>query len=290
MNKLELLKTGLKAIELSSNEILTIYNRHIDIEIKGDGSPLTNADLAANKEINRILSTSNLPIISEEIKNDKFDIRKKWSKYWLVDPIDGTKGFIKKNDEFTINIALVENNNPSIGIVYVPVSGILYIGFNNNSYKAVKGIDFNNFDELINKLNDSLIGLKKISVNLTPNSPIKIIGSRNHLNEETEFFISKLKDYFDEVEIVSVGSSLKICLVAEGKADIYPRLGVTNEWDIAAAHAILKFAGGNLFVFDKDLPISSYINRSEFPSNLKYNKESLKNPYFIVSGLHKYNM
>ena len=290
MKKLELLKIALKAIGSSSNEILTIYNKHIDIEIKKDGSPLTNADKAANKEINRILSTSNLPIISEEIKNEKYDIRKKWSKYWLVDPIDGTKGFIAKNGEFTINIALVENNNPSIGIVYVPVSGILYIGFNNHSYKVIKGIDFNDFDELINQLHDNLIRFRKISVNLTPKFPIKIIGSRNHSNKETDFFISNLKDYFNEVEIVSAGSSLKICLVAEGKADIYPRLGGTNEWDIAAAHAVLKFAGGNLFIYDKDLPVSNYINRSEFPSNLEYNKESLKNPYFIVSGLHKYNM
>jgi len=290
MKNIELLKLSLEAVMRASESILSIYNDEIEVEYKDDGSPLTLADRKANDNICKILSLSNFPILSEENSLESYDKRKKWRKFWLIDPIDGTKGFIKKNGEFTINIAFLENNNPTIGVVYNPTSGILYCGFENKAYKLIKNENFDNFTSLIRNIDSYLSNLKPIKVNENTKTPVKVIGSKNHSNKKTRMIISDIKNYFGSIELQSSGSSIKICLVAEGKADIYPRLGTTCEWDIAAAHAILKFAGGNIFIYKDELPISCYFNSSEFPQNIKYNKKFLQNPYFIVSGLHKYNM
>ena len=290
MKNLELLKLSFEAVMDASESILSIYNNEIEVEYKDDGSPLTLADKMANDKICKILSSSNYPILSEESNLESYEKRKKWRKYWLIDPIDGTKGFINRSGEFTINIAFLEMNKPIIGVVYIPTSGTLYFGFDNKSYKLVKEDSFDNFPNLIKNIDYYLSNLRPLKVNHVAKTPVKVIGSKNHSNEKTRMIISEIKNYFGSLELQSSGSSIKICLVAEGKADIYPRLGITCEWDVAAAHAILKFAGGNLFIYNQELPISCYFNSSEFPQNIKYNKEFIQNPYFIVSGLHEYNM
>ena len=290
MKNIELLKLSFEAIMCASKTILSYYNDEIEVEYKDNGSPLTLADKKANDDIYKVLSLSNYPILSEESNLESYDQRKKWSKYWLVDPIDGTKGFIKKNGEFTINIALLDKSKPIMGLVYIPTSGTLYFGFDNKSYKLVKEDSFGDFPNLIKNIDYYLINHKPLKVNHVAKTPVKVIGSKNHSNEKTRMIISEIKNYFGSLELQSSGSSIKICLVAEGKADIYPRLGITCEWDVAAAHVILKFAGGNLFIYNEEFPISCYFNSSEFPQNINYNKEFIQNPYFIVSGLHEYNV
>lgn len=256
----ENLLIAIEASVKAGYSILDIYNSDMQITIKDDTSPLTNADNEANRIINSYLVKTGIPIISEENKQIDYRIRKEWNYCWVVDPLDGTKEFIKRNGEFTVNIALIENNSPILGVIFVPVTKELY--FTNvkerKSYKMI--IDTKEFTRE---------GLDKAKlINPSPfNSKIRIVGSRSHMNDETKLYINKVA-LEKQVEIVSKGSSLKFCLLAEGKADIYPRFAPTMEWDTAAGHAICTAVG--LQVIDCDTE-----------KELLYNKENLLNPWFI---------
>ncbi len=245
-----------KLIEIAvraGEAILKIYETDFSVYEKSDLSPLTEADLAAHNVItNSLLElTPEIPILSEESANIPYSLRQTWERYWLIDPLDGTKEFVKRNGEFTVNIALIENGRPILGVIYVPVSKITYYGSRDNG--AFK------------KLPDSTA--ESISVARKHGSPIRVAGSRSHGGESLKRYLENLGEY----EIISMGSSLKSCLVAEGKADIYPRLGPTSEWDTGAAQAIVEAAGGR--ITDTTMQTLSY-NK----------KESLLNPDFFVFG------
>lgn len=235
--------------------ILTIYQRDFDIEQKADASPLTEADLAAHKVITEGLAqlTPDIPVLSEESANIPWEERRQWTRYWLVDPLDGTKEFIKKNGEFTVNIALIENGEPVWGVVYAPALNWTYQGGT-----ATGGSHLNKAGE-----QHSL----QVATQPEGKSGWRLVGSRSHQSDDFKAFVTR----FDNPEIKSLGSSLKICLVAEGEADLYPRLGPTSEWDTAAAHAVLRGAGGEILEADSGNP-------------LRYNqKDSVLNPYFLAA-------
>ena len=239
--------------------INTYYKLDGDISFKADRSPLTKADLASNKFIINSLSNlkSDIPILSEESLID-WNIRKNWLRYWLVDPLDGTKEFINHNGEFTVNIALIEKNEPVLGVIYAPSLSILYYASKENgSYKL-------SCDQTINSLSDSIpiyANHKKYSDHLF------VFKSRSHANDEFESWV---ENNVDDYELIQKGSSIKFCEIAEGKADLYPRFGSTSEWDIAAGHIILMEAGG-------------VINSIDDKKILYNNKESVINPHFIAS-------
>ena len=260
----ELLNVAIKASIEAGLAIMEVYANKIDVEIKDDKSPLTLADKNANDVINKYLVKTDIPIISEENKQLDYSKRKDWNQCWIVDPLDGTKEFIKRNGEFTVNIALIENGIPKLGVIYVPVSKILYYTSEDAS-KSFK-INLENEDASIDSiLNNS----KKINPTITNDKFVRIVGSRSHLNDDTKEFISKIEKN-KETEIVSKGSSLKFCLVAEGKADMYPRFAPTMEWDTAAGQAICQAAGVRVINNETQMP-------------LQYNKKNLLNPYFLVS-------
>ena len=254
--------------------IMEIYNSEdFSVEIKGDGSPLTRADKAAHLVIAEGLKKHfpEIPVLSEEGKNIPYDTRKNWKSFFLVDPLDGTKEFIKRNGEFTVNIALIEKGNPIAGVVYAPVLGLLY------GCSPGEGLEVRKLGGLVKETNRLGEDHKHQNQNPKtdtptpqhPNTPYKIVASRSHNNELTEAFIEEKHRLHGDVELVPMGSSLKICLVAEGKADVYPRLGPTMEWDTAAAHAVALAARCSVLEYESNTP-------------LKYNKESLLNPFFIV--------
>jgi 3'(2'), 5'-bisphosphate nucleotidase len=253
----------LAAIE-GGNEIMKIYSGNFEVEYKEDQSPLTQADKNANELINDHLASSGIPVISEESKELPFAVRRHWQSCWIVDPLDGTKEFVKRNGEFTVNIALVEQGKPKLGVIYVPVEKILYYGQveEGKSFKAV--VDFINpsLEEIINTASE-------IRPSKTAKGKIRVVGSRSHMNEETLDFVEGLKREFDSIEIVSKGSSLKFCLVAEGNADIYPRFAPTYEWDTAAGQAICEAVGLQVLSVSSNKP-------------LLYNRENLMNPGFIL--------
>jgi len=236
----------------AGKEILRIYNKTYSVNFKEDSSPLTEADIKSHnlitKELKKIFP--DIKIISEESKLDQD--RHNWDTYWLIDPLDGTKEFINRNDEFTVNIALIHNNKPVWGVVYAPALDVIYWGGQGISKKQFK----NNPPQTIK------------ASNKTKKQNYKIVGSRSHQSKDFSDFISR----FVEPEIVSMGSSLKLCMVADGIADIYPRFGLTSEWDTAAANAVVNGSGGEV------VEIDSF-------NQLKYNKvESILNPFFIVGS------
>ena len=253
MNHNDMIKIASEAALMAGEEIMKIYNdsEFIDFKKKKDNSPLTKADRASHKIISKILKNTNIDIISEEKKITEFDKRKKWKYYWLVDPLDGTKEFIKKNGEFTVNIALIKNNIPYIGIVYCPTFKTLY--WNDPKTGSYK------------KHINNVIKLKKREEINFKDPNLRVVTSRSHMNKETEGFLTKL----NKPQIVPVGSSLKILFLAENNADIYPRYGPTMEWDTAAAHAIAN--GSNVKLF-----------KSNDKSEISYNKKNLLNPFFLA--------
>ena len=254
----------------ASEEILSIYEdpaSDFEIERKADNSPLTIADRKAHEAIAAVLSKTPFPILSEEGKHLDYEVRRKWDTLWIVDPLDGTKEFIKRNGEFTVNIALVQDSVPVIGVIYVPVKRILYF--------AVEGVGAYKCSGLVG-LEDDTVTLKQMiedSERLPLDDPrdhFIVVASRSHLSPETEEYIADLrKKKRGGIELISRGSSMKICLVAEGEADVYPRFAPTMEWDTAAGHAIARAAGMEVYLSGKDEP-------------LRYNKEDLLNPWFIV--------
>ena len=270
MNYHLLLHQTIIAAVLAGKEIIEVYDTKFDVEYKEDKSPLTLADKKASEKIIEYLSPFNIPVLSEEGKHDSFDVRKNWDKLWIVDPLDGTKEFVKHNGEFTVNIALVEANLPTLGVIYSPVFKDLYF--------AAKGIgsfkiDRKVFSSIVNniessKLEDLLDVSKKLPI-VNNRTNYVVVASRSHMSTETYQHIEQLKLIHKDVEIVSTGSSIKMCWVAEGVADEYPRFGPTMEWDTAAGQAILQEA--NAFLMD-----------FETKQQMKYNRENLLNNWFIA--------
>jgi 3'(2'), 5'-bisphosphate nucleotidase len=238
----------------AGNVIEEVYNSSdFDLETKHDNSPLTKADKLSHRVICEGLDRlDKCPILSEEGESTTWGERKLWTRYWLVDPLDGTKEFIKRNGEFTVNIALIENGQPSLGVVYAPVKKLMYFG----------GKKFGAYQQ-----HNHASEPTPITVTPVPDSRAwKIVGSRSHQSDGLDGFLQRFPKY----EMVSMGSSLKICMVADGSADLYPRLGLTSEWDTAAAQAVVEGAGGLVLNWETLAPLT-------------YNtKESLLNPYFIV--------
>ena len=246
----------------AGKEILKIYNNDITVEYKSDLSPITAADKSAHDVIVEHLSQTPYPILSEEGMDINFHERLCWECYWLIDPLDGTKEFINRNGEFTVNIALINNGVPVFGIVYAPVLKILYIGIAEEGAWKVE-LENDKFPDKW-KIKKNQFPIKQPS-----NKCFTVVASRSHTTIETNNFIAELEKIHGQLEFISMGSSLKLCLVAEGKADIYPRLAPTMEWDTAAGDAITRSAGCKVVQFDNGEP-------------LRYNKENLLNPWFIV--------
>lgn len=232
---------------------MAVYNSEdFGVEQKRDASPLTVADKRSHECLVSALSKiDNTPILSEEGAEIPWSERQSWSRYWLIDPLDGTKEFIKRNGEFTVNVALIEDGKAVLGAVYAPVLDVLYFASDAGAFKQVAASE-----------------PEEISVSAIPqgDKEWRIVGSRSHQSDDFKDFVAK----FPSCDIVSMGSSLKLCLVAEGAADLYPRLGLTSEWDTAAAQAVVEAAGGQV------------INWENKQTLLYNSKESLLNPYFIV--------
>ncbi|MFA5352898.1 MAG: 3'(2'),5'-bisphosphate nucleotidase CysQ [Thermodesulfovibrionales bacterium] len=262
IEKLDIQKIVVIAREAGA-AIMEIYRRDFAVSCKDDKSPLTEADSAANGIIVSGLQAlyPEIPVLSEEGKTIPYEERRNWEWFWLVDPLDGTKEFIKKNGEFTVNIALIHRNEPVVGVVYAPALKVCY--FTSQGQGAYRQED-----------SGQPVKLPVISQPSPDEKPLlRVVASRSHMSDETKLFIDHaVHETGRQAELVSIGSSLKLCLVAEGTADIYPRLGPTMEWDTAAAHAVVNAAGKKVFQY-----ISSLGN-----DQLIYNKENLLNPWFVV--------
>lgn len=261
------LQVAIRAALKAGEEILSIYNNpesDFSVERKADNSPLTIADKRAHEVIVSFLQKTEHPILSEEGKSIDYETRRNWKTLWIVDPLDGTKEFIKRNGEFTVNIALVCEGVPELGVVYIPVKKELYFGTKKGGAFKIVNIshqDGMNFDTI------------PASATVIPicnnNRAFTVVASRSHLSAETEQYIDGLRCSHPDIEFISIGSSIKICLVAEGCADIYPRFAPTMEWDTAAGHAIVRAAGKEIYMCDEKTPLT-------------YNKSDLLNPWFIV--------
>ncbi len=266
----ELLHAAIIAAVNAGDKILEIYNTNFSVNYKSDETPVTAADKAASDSIARELAKTQIPLICEEIAVPDYEIRKNWQRLWMVDPLDGTKEFVKRNGEFTVNIALIEQQHPIIGVVFSPVSKQLYFAADGvGSFK----VDQHQVIELINsqQLNNLSVILQKgtkLSRKTLPDT-YTIIASRSHLSPELYQHINALEKKHQKVNLLNVGSSIKMCWIAEGLAHEYPRYGITMEWDTAAGHCMVTNAGGSI----------TELNTNE---DLVYNKSSLKNPNFIA--------
>lgn len=253
----------------AGEEILSIYNdpaQDFEIERKADNSPLTVADRKAHEIIlRRLQEATPYPVLSEEGRHLDYALRREWQTLWIVDPLDGTKEFIKRNGEFTVNIALADRGTPVLGVVYLPVKKELYFASDASGAWKLSGIESL-------KAGDTLETLRAKALRLPHTlrrEAFIIVASRSHLTPETEAYIEEKKKQYDRVELISSGSSIKICRVAEGAADVYPRFAPTMEWDTAAGHAVARAAGMEIYQAGTDTP-------------LRYNKEELLNPWFVV--------
>jgi 3'(2'), 5'-bisphosphate nucleotidase len=251
MNQQSLLDQVLEIADTASRKVMEIYQTDFQVQTKDDNSPITEADIASHHVIVDGLTalTPDIPILSEESANAPWEERKTWTRFWLVDPIDGTKDFTNRTGEFTVNIALIENGEPVMGVVTAPALGEAYWGIKGQGAwkREADG------------------STRRLAVENPPQA-IRAVASKNHMNEDTRHFIEQLGEH----QLVQAGSSLKFCRIAEGQADIYPRLGPTCEWDTGAAHAVLVAAGGKVTQLDG--------------TPLAYGKEEVLNPYFVASG------
>ena len=260
-----LLLDAIEAAIEAGKEILEVYENTFEVEYKDDKSPLTLADKKAHNVIVKKLKVTGIPILSEEGREVPYGERSMWSNLWIVDPLDGTKEFIKQNGEFTVNIALAEKGVPILGVIYVPVEDMLYFGAKDlGAYRQTKAAH--------NPAPESIDALMEESTKLpeAQERPYTIVGSRSHMSDETVAYVEEAREKHEKVEMLSKGSSLKICMVAEDSADVYPRFAPTMEWDTAAGHAIAKEAGLEIY----------QAKNIDFP--LEYNKSDLLNPWFIV--------
>ena len=259
----QLLNTAITAALEAGKAILEIYHSGaFDVEIKGDNSPLTRADTASHNVIMSFLTKTNIPVLSEEGKAISYEERKDWTQLWIVDPIDGTKEFIKRNGEFTVNIALIENQRTQIGVIFVPVTGELYFSSKEMGAFKVK-VDLENYDIDYLVANADKLPLQRDDKTYT------IVASRSHMSPETEDYVQQMKNKHGAVNLISKGSSLKLCMVAEGQADCYPRFAPTMEWDTAAGQAICEHAGFQVIDWSTK-------------ENMFYNREALLNHWFLV--------
>ncbi len=256
MTNQELLNLAVEAALQAGADIMDIYTspeQDFGVEYKADNSPLTLADKASHKRIMSFLETTNIPVLSEEGKHMPHEERCQWDELWVVDPLDGTKEFVRRNGEFTVNIALVREGVPVLGVVYVPVKNVLYYGIVGEGAKRRVG---NTVPQSL-PLNEAHGGYV-------------VVASRSHMTSETDAYIQEMKRIHEDVRLVSSGSSIKICLVAEGSADSYPRFAPTMEWDTAAGDAVARAAGATVVNVETGQP-------------LDYNKKDLLNPWFLVS-------
>jgi len=245
----------------AGRRILDVYERQFDVSRKDDGSPLTDADRGAHEVIVARLTqlTPAIPVLSEESTRIEYSERAAWQRFWLVDPLDGTKEFVNRNGEFTVNIALIENGVPLLGVVYVPVTGVCYLAVRGQgAWKETGGC------------NRAPIRARRYR-----GGPATVVASRSHRGDAVDKFLAHLKKREGEYITESLGSSLKLCRVAEGAADVYPRLGPTSEWDTAAAQCVVESAGGRVTDLDGQ--------------PLHYNKPDILNPWFLVTGADDYN-
>ena len=267
---------SIQASLAAGNEILDVYESDFAVEYKADNSPLPRADRSSHDILIASLAEFNIPVLSEEGREIPYAERKKWEQLWIIDPLDGTKEFIKRNGEFTVNISLVEYVEPVLGVVYAPVKRVLYFAAKDTgSFKLENPLECNWIKEDADErdyaylmseiINDSV----RLPVGKPDNTPFTIVGSRSHASPDLKKFVEEKRREHGEVEFISAGSSLKICLVADGTADLYPRMGPTCEWDTAAGQAVAEFAGAKMLNFKTGEP-------------LKYNRDDILNPWFIV--------
>ncbi len=270
----DLVDAGVEAALAAGEQIMEVYGSAFDVELKDDRSPLTEADKRAHLAIAKILERTGLPVLSEEGRSISPEERQKWKRYWLVDPLDGTKEFVKRNGEFTVNIALMQRDDeptgplgaavPIAGILYVPVKQVLYFAWQGGGAYRQSGVATLEEDAAYER------AAKSTRLPLSrPDQPYTIVASRSHQSAETEAFIRNAEKEHGKVQLTSMGSALKICLVAEGAADVYPRYAPTMEWDTAAGHAIANEAGHRLIDVSTNAP-------------MRYNKHELVNNWFIV--------
>lgn len=264
-----LLADAIEACIAAGKEILDVYENTFEVEYKDDKSPLTIADKKAHNIIVKMLKETGIPILSEEGRDIPFNERENWSTLWIVDPLDGTKEFIKQNGEFTVNIALVEKGEPVLGVIYVPVEEVLYFaakGF--GAFRLEEAAHYKDADNADDYMD------KATKLPEKQDRPFTMVGSRSHMSDETAQYFEGIREEYPGAEIISRGSSLKICMVAEGTADVYPRFAPTMEWDTCAGHAIVREAGYDIL-------------RPDDNQALEYNKKDLLNPWFIVKKLGK---
>jgi 3'(2'), 5'-bisphosphate nucleotidase len=256
VNATSMIESVVALVGRAGDEILDVYGSAFAVETKDDDSPLTEADLRSHRTLIEGLTrlTPDIPIVSEESTPPAYAVRRGWSRHWLVDPLDGTKEFVSRNGEFTVNAALIEAGRPIFGVVGVPAQGRIYVGSVPDGYAECR------------------TGGGRTALRTRPLDRLHelvVVASRSHGGERLESFLSALEPRFRGVARKPMGSSLKLCVLAEGKADLYPRLGPTSEWDIAAAQAVLEAAGGAVWTFDRKV--------------LAYNrKESFLNPEFVA--------
>ena len=248
--------------------ILDVYNSDdFDVEQKADDSPLTRADRRSHEIIVNLLQTRypDIPVLSEEGRDIPYEERSQWRRYWLVDPLDGTKEFVKRNGDFTINIALMSDNRPILGVISIPVSGALYFAAKNKGAFLV-------YEQNGCISQEMLQNAPRLPGTLDPleGRAVRVVASRSHFSDESRAFVEQLESAHGEVELVNAGSALKFCIVAEGKADAYPRYAPTMEWDTAAGQIIAEESGCTVLEVETAEP-------------LKYNKEELRNPWFVVA-------
>lgn len=259
-----MLQTIIKAALLAGKEIMEIYVKDdFDVGFKNDNSPLTNADIRSHEIIMELLKKTNIPVLSEEGKNIPYEERKHWKKLWIVDPIDGTKEFIKRNGEFTVNIALVEDQVPIMGVIYAPALQTLYYGSGKQAFK-IENVTIENYSDQIKNAQ-----LLPVQTNTNGRQKITVVASKSHLSGETKQYIDSLRIEYDEVTTISKGSSLKLCMVAEGSAQQYPRFAPTMEWDTAAGQAICTSAGFDVVDMNTE-------------KTMTYNRLNLLNNWFLV--------
>lgn len=258
-----LLQDVVSLCESAGGAIMEIYTNAsgFDVTHKADNSPVTAADMAAQAVLAPGLAAllADVPVLSEESAIPSYDLRRQWQRYWLIDPLDGTKEFINRNHEFTVNVALIENGVPVLGVVYVPALNIAYTGSKNTGAQKYSG----------GKIES--IHVRTIASRVRAGLPVEIVASRRHGTDAVNLLVASMRKHFHQVSTKSMGSSLKLCLVAEGEADLYPRLAPTCEWDTAAAQAVVEAAGGTVYTSSFKL--------------MRYNRKAeLLNPDFYVVG------
>lgn len=261
-----MMRLALEAAVEAGQSILKIYEEEdVGVELKADASPLTRADQAAHQVILKHLETSGIPVLSEEGKHLPYEQRKRWRELWIVDPVDGTKEFIKRNGEFTVNIALVRDGKAVLGVVLAPVLGHLYVGEAGSGAWRLEMLMASKVD-----VDQAWASRESLPMVAPSERPFTVVASRSHMSPETEAFVDEMRNAQGNVELISKGSSLKLCMVAEGTADAYPRFAPTMEWDTAAGQAVCEASGCE--VIDQ--------NTGEA---MRYNREALLNAWFLVS-------